>query len=283
MQPGTLRVATYGGVRDALSAGWRQPARLAALQPSRLSECDLLLCSFETLRAELVHTDDALGEDGGGGTGAGGRSLRGGTGVGGKGSGGARGTTAQQLRSPLLALRWWRVILDEAQMVECSTAKAAAMARQLETTHRWAVSGTPLGRGKWADLFGLMSFLRLEPWAERAWWQHAIEAPLGALQQLAGGEGTGAAAGSSAPSPLPRSSDVSTTAANVSSSAGEASSEASSSSVVPQSAGTVSAAPTTPPRNGSGSGKAAANRAATAALASAAAAAAAATAARCCD
>ena len=37
------------------------------------------------------------------------------------------------------------------------------------------VSGTPLGHGKLADVYGLMLFLRLEPWADKAWWQHAIK------------------------------------------------------------------------------------------------------------
>ena len=52
--------------------------------------------------------------------------------------------------SPLLSLRWWRVVIDEAQMVESGTAKAAAMARRLPAMHRWAVSGTPMGRGRLA-------------------------------------------------------------------------------------------------------------------------------------
>ena len=51
--PGGLRVGMYGGLREALSAGWRQPARLAALHPRQLARHELLLCSFETLRAEV--------------------------------------------------------------------------------------------------------------------------------------------------------------------------------------------------------------------------------------
>ena len=35
------------------------------------------------------------------------------------------------------------------------------------------VSGTPLGHGRLADVYGLMSFLRLEPWADKAWWGSA--------------------------------------------------------------------------------------------------------------
>ena len=43
--------------------------------------------------------------------------------------------------TPLTRLRWWRVCLDEAQMVESSTAKAAEMALKLQTVHRWWVGG----------------------------------------------------------------------------------------------------------------------------------------------
>ena len=43
----------------------------------------------------------------------------------------------QVMPTPLTRLRWWRVCLDEAQMVESSTAKAAEMALKLQTVHRW--------------------------------------------------------------------------------------------------------------------------------------------------
>ena len=35
--------------------------------------------------------------------------------------------------------RWWRVCLDEAQMVESTTAKAAEMALRLHAVHRYIV------------------------------------------------------------------------------------------------------------------------------------------------
>ena len=43
----------------------------------------------------------------------------------------------QVMPTPLTRLRFWRVCLDEAQMVERSTAHAAKMAQRLETVHRW--------------------------------------------------------------------------------------------------------------------------------------------------
>ena len=161
---GALRVAVYGGVREALhTGGGRHPDRLAALHPERLAGIDLLLTSFETLRTELDHAPEPEVAAGGG------RTLRG---------GGSAASAARHVLSPLLSQVWWRLVLDEAQMVESGTAKAAAMTQRLHATQRWAVSGTPMGRGRLGDLRGLMSFLRLEPWCDRAWWQHAVEAPL---------------------------------------------------------------------------------------------------------
>ena len=40
------------------------------------------------------------------------------------------------LPTPLTRLVWWRVVLDEAQLVESSTAKATEMALKLDTVHR---------------------------------------------------------------------------------------------------------------------------------------------------
>jgi hypothetical protein len=64
-----------------------------------------------------------------------------------------------------------RVVLDEAQEVESSTAKAAAMARLVPAVHRWAVTGTPVSRGL-EDLQGLFAFLGgPSPLTDAAWWR----------------------------------------------------------------------------------------------------------------
>lgn len=65
-------------------------------------------------------------------------------------------------KSPLVRIQWWRVCLDEAQMVESGVTAAARVACRLPRVHSWAVSGTPL-RKTVDDLHGLLIFLRYKP------------------------------------------------------------------------------------------------------------------------
>ena len=82
----------------------------------------------------------------------------------------------QVIPTPLTRLCWWRVCLDEAQMVETSTAKAAEMAGKLAARHRWCITGTPLSRGL-EDLYGLMYFLRAAPLNQSFWWNRVCQRP----------------------------------------------------------------------------------------------------------
>ncbi|CAN0556764.1 unnamed protein product, partial [Ectocarpus sp. 12 AP-2014] len=63
--------------------------------------------------------------------------------------------------SPLPALKWWRVVVDEAHMVESTTQETAKMALKIPATHRWCVTGTPIGKGSIDDLYGLLVFLKV--------------------------------------------------------------------------------------------------------------------------
>jgi E3 ubiquitin-protein ligase SHPRH len=80
-------------------------------------------------------------------------------------------------KTPLLGVAWKRVILDEAQMVECSTAMASEMACNLVSKFRWCVTGTPVLRGL-SDIEGLMTFLRVPLFCERLYWKSRIEVPI---------------------------------------------------------------------------------------------------------
>jgi E3 ubiquitin-protein ligase SHPRH len=64
-------------------------------------------------------------------------------------------------KSPLVQVQWWRVCLDEAQMLESGVTNAAKVACLLPRIHSWAVSGTPL-RKDIQDICGLLLFLDFE-------------------------------------------------------------------------------------------------------------------------
>lgn len=51
------------------------------------------------------------------------------------------------LPCPLILVEWWRVCLDEAQMVEKVNQSFAKMARLLPAVNRWCVTGTPIPHG----------------------------------------------------------------------------------------------------------------------------------------
>lgn len=60
--------------------------------------------------------------------------------------------------------RRWRVCLDECQMVREATTNLAKACRDLVSTHRWMISGTPLTT-KIDDLNGELQFLRVWPFS----------------------------------------------------------------------------------------------------------------------
>ncbi|ORY49442.1 hypothetical protein BCR33DRAFT_763220 [Rhizoclosmatium globosum] len=65
-------------------------------------------------------------------------------------------------KCPLTTVNWWRVCLDEAQMVESVTTHTAAMARRIPRIHPWVVTGTPISKHGVSDLYGLGVFLGVE-------------------------------------------------------------------------------------------------------------------------
>ncbi|KAK3997482.1 putative ATP-dependent helicase IRC20 [Cladorrhinum sp. PSN332] len=68
----------------------------------------------------------------------------------------------ERVRSPLVQLSWWRVCIDEAQMVENWTSKAAQLARLIPRVNSWGVTGTPVKDNISQDLRGLLIFLRYD-------------------------------------------------------------------------------------------------------------------------
>lgn len=79
----------------------------------------------------------------------------------------------EPLTSPLVKISWWRVCLDEAQMVESGVSNAAKVAQRIPRVNAWAVTGTPV-RKDVEDLFGLLLFLRFQPFCQPSVWARLL-------------------------------------------------------------------------------------------------------------
>ncbi|XP_014902987.1 E3 ubiquitin-protein ligase SHPRH [Poecilia latipinna] len=142
----SLRVLVYQGVK-----------KHGFIQPRMLAEQDVVITTYDVLRSELNYVDipHSNSKDG--------RRFR-------------NQKRYMAVPSPLVAVEWWRICLDEAQMVECPTAKAAEMALRLASVNRWCVSGTPVQRGL-EDLYGLTLFLGVDPYWVKYWWDQLLYRP----------------------------------------------------------------------------------------------------------
>lgn len=153
---GTFKVIAYEGQPTMTGLGGSIDNVVSAKD---LAEADLVLTTYEALRKE-IDIDTANGQ----GLAAAQRARR-------------YERKYDVVPTPLTRLKWWRVVLDEAQMVESTVSKAAEMVRRLPAVHRWAVTGTPISRGL-NDIYGLLMFLMVSPFAYSShWWRQMIELP----------------------------------------------------------------------------------------------------------
>jgi len=76
----------------------------------------------------------------------------------------------------LKGVPWHRVVLDEAHEIRNYKAAQALACVQLRAEVRWCVTGTPL-INKIGDIYGLVSFLQIQPFSELKWWRRMIERP----------------------------------------------------------------------------------------------------------
>ena len=164
-KPGAVKVLVYEGQpRDAGGPSAKKRGKdkktfsESVVSAADLAAADVVLTTYDVLRGDVHH--DPLGD-------AGDRASR-------------HVKKYSVVPTPLTRLTWWRVVLDEAQMVESSTAAAAAMARMVPAVHRWAVTGTPVSRGL-EDLQGLFAFLcGPSPFADAGWWRRTVQEPYSA-------------------------------------------------------------------------------------------------------
>ncbi|KAK3956499.1 SNF2 family N-terminal domain-containing protein [Pseudoneurospora amorphoporcata] len=131
----SLKVVYYPGLKKAAKM------KGVDLSVKQLAQQDVVITTYEVLRTEIWSAVDRPE-----------RSMRG-------------EKQYERQTSPLVELGWWRVCIDEAQMVENWTSNTAVLARRIPRIHAWAITGTPVKDEIQKDLRGLLNFLRVEPYA----------------------------------------------------------------------------------------------------------------------
>ena len=76
----------------------------------------------------------------------------------------------------IFSLDYFRIILDEAHYIKNRQSKTAKACYELSAKHRWVLTGTPIVN-RLEDLFSLVRFLRVEPWANFSFWKTFITVP----------------------------------------------------------------------------------------------------------
>jgi E3 ubiquitin-protein ligase SHPRH len=123
------------------------------IQPRDLAKFDIVITTYEVLGDELKHVFAFENT----------RVLR-------------QPKRFTNIPSPLINVEWWRICLDEAQMVHSTNTLCAEMAERLPSVNRWCITGTPIGRSL-ADLHGLFSFIRSDPYCDRRWFDCLLYEP----------------------------------------------------------------------------------------------------------
>ncbi|KAK0636215.1 SNF2 family N-terminal domain-containing protein [Bombardia bombarda] len=139
-----LKVSCYPGLKKAAQDKDKDKYSI-----ENLATFDVVVTTYEVLRSEIWATFDEPD-----------RAMR-------------RGPkqSHERPKSPLVELSWWRVCIDEAQMVENWTSNAATLAQRIPRINAWAITGTPVKDDTQKDLRGLLNFLRFEPYVSdtRMW------------------------------------------------------------------------------------------------------------------
>ncbi|ORX99471.1 hypothetical protein K493DRAFT_279635 [Basidiobolus meristosporus CBS 931.73] len=108
-----------------------------------LSQYDIVVISFDILSRQLYHAQETSS-----------RSRR-------------FPSKYKYSVSQLIQILWWRVVVDEVQIVESLSSRAAEMLYHIPRINSWVVSGTPIKHSR-NDLIVLLRFLGVEPFSSHS-------------------------------------------------------------------------------------------------------------------
>lgn len=131
MHAPSLSVCVYGGLHGHKNWSTNRLVRM-------LTNHDIVLTTYNVISRELHYTIEPNT-----------RNLR-------------QEKRFKHRKTPLVRISWWRVCLDEAQMIESGVSHAAQVARRIPRVNAWAVTGTPI-RKDLNDFLGLLQFLNYAP------------------------------------------------------------------------------------------------------------------------
>ncbi|XP_023213372.1 transcription termination factor 2-like isoform X2 [Centruroides sculpturatus] len=123
------------------------PNRIRSAQ--RLSEYDVVIVTYDTLCSEIKENKA-------------------------KNKSASPRSKKVQEKSPILCIKWERIILDEAHRIKNYKTRTAQAICTLNAKYRWAVTGTPIHNNLF-DLYSLMKFLHFFPFDELKLWKKYIE------------------------------------------------------------------------------------------------------------
>ncbi|KAL3756862.1 hypothetical protein ACHAWU_005124 [Discostella pseudostelligera] len=87
------------------------------------------------------------------------------------------GSVDSKHRHSMFNFGWKRIILDEAHVIKNPATLISKACCTLQSETRWCVTGTPI-QNSLQDIYGLLKFLRHEPWCGAAFWRNAITDPV---------------------------------------------------------------------------------------------------------
>ncbi|ETW08388.1 hypothetical protein, variant 1 [Aphanomyces invadans] len=160
-KPDSISIMSYGGIKSLRQRLKGRPSpEWKYCRAPELAKFDVVLTTYEALKDDLHHV--AATEE---------STLR-------------QRKRYRIVASPLTHVKWWRICMDEAQLVENTQTKASLMALALKSTLRWCVSGTPFSADL-ADVYGTLAFLQAVPFHDKAWWR-AVMVPFAATSHRLG-------------------------------------------------------------------------------------------------